>query len=538
VQGAVGVPTFPGLSGYIFGNNGSTVTASPVYDVVGLGADPTGTNTSNTAFATALTGGLAGGMIHLPCGLFKLTAAQTGTVAAGKHIAVKGDGIGCSIVWFSGSINGFNYTMGDQYSSFEFDDLSITTDSTTGSQTAISATYNGGNGDQVAIPNNLINVDFRGYDFNGADADYWGTGLSTLGLNNINVLFGDCNGATEANGAERGTCYSFAGTGTGTGPGQYGVIFNIIGTNINGCTTAVSYGNFTQGVVLGSGTNIVACHNGVATTSLSTGIQSELIINGVGMATDVCGVCINDPQFSSLLVTGSLFLHQNGIGVLAAGNNSQVIGNQFYGNANGTGVLIGASFGGGGLFANNTFQGSSSPISVLPNINAAATLSDNVFDNIEAVFTAGIASTTMTVSAVSAGIITNGQTIATGASAGTIISYCSGGGCGTGGTGTYLVSNSQTVSGGTSITAAVTDYNIGANATNIRIVDSKPRSSSISAVQYEGQNIGLLPSCSTSVANSQMFVFDATTPTYGGNYVPGATVPTTVICDGTNWKTR
>lgn len=69
-----------------------------------------------------------------------------------------------------------------------------------------------------------------------------------------------------------------------------------------------------------------------------------------------------------------------------------------------------------------------------------------------AAFTATIAGTTMTVSAVSAGALQVGQTIAgSGVTGGTTITAL---GTGTGGTGTYTVSVSQTVSTGTSMTGS------------------------------------------------------------------------------------
>lgn len=67
-------------------------------------------------------------------------------------------------------------------------------------------------------------------------------------------------------------------------------------------------------------------------------------------------------------------------------------------------------------------------------------------------FTAGISTTTMTVSAIASGRLHIGSVILTGAAAGTRIT---GLGTGTGGTGTYTVSISQTVGGGTSMTASM-----------------------------------------------------------------------------------
>ena len=66
-------------------------------------------------------------------------------------------------------------------------------------------------------------------------------------------------------------------------------------------------------------------------------------------------------------------------------------------------------------------------------------------------FTAGISGTTLTVSAVSSGTIAVGTLISTGAAANTVITQML---TGTGGVGTYVVSVSQTVAGGTTMTLA------------------------------------------------------------------------------------
>jgi phage tail sheath protein FI len=109
--------------------------------------------------------------------------------------------------------------------------------------------------------------------------------------------------------------------------------------------------------------------------------------------------------------------------------------------------------------------------------NAGTTCAAKTFATFAAVFTGTIATTTLTVTGVTAGTIAVGNTISgTGITAGTTITALV---SGTGGTGTYTISTSQTVSTAVTITTsapAVTNISLSGGTDDLAITDGEKQS--------------------------------------------------------------
>jgi hypothetical protein len=154
----------------------------------------------------------------------------------------------------------------------------------------------------------------------------------------------------------------------------------------------------------------------------------------------------------------------------------------------------------------------------------------SVTANFNASFTAAIAGTTMTVSAVSAGTLVVGQSVTgTGVTGGTVISAL---GTGTGGTGTYTVNNSQTV-GSESMTAAA-----GSGASATPFISAGTGYGPNTQIVLQGTQGGTsLTPCSTMPAASSFTPSRSSVPVY--LYPQGSITPT--ISSGTitltGWET-
>ena len=147
-----------------------------------------GVTINNTVLASLLSGlASSGGEAALPCGVYKVSASFAVTIAAGRHITLRGAGEDCTELYFSGTTAGITFALGSQASSVTVRDMAITTDDATGVNTAITLSSNAiTTGTNGGAQNFFIGVIFRGHDGYGV-ADYWGVGLSTITADNITI---------------------------------------------------------------------------------------------------------------------------------------------------------------------------------------------------------------------------------------------------------------------------------------------------------------------------------------------------------------
>lgn len=367
----------------------STIVNLGDYPIDGNPSDSGAAAANNAAFQAAFNNiGSAGGKLLIPCGVFKLTVTPALSVANSAHVKLVGAGPDCTEIYTSGQgVDGLHINLGNQYSTFSVESLTITTDGKGGASGLTTTLANGaGVGTTYASANTLYDVNFRGHDFfcstaspacSGGPQAYWGTGYNDKYVNNVNIFGGTCNSVAQAT-----RCYSFVGPGgPETNPGSYAVVFNLFGTIMNQCQTGVFMGEYTQGLTM-TATNVTGCNFGLNTgvgVSTTVDILDLAVLTGNQFNTYVCGVCIASPYFNDLIANDNLFIVSGGVGAKIQGTGWLFNGNQGGDVTNGTlnAINILGSNATGGVAANNWFGGFFHMFVVGASVNAQARLWDN-----------------------------------------------------------------------------------------------------------------------------------------------------------------
>ena len=381
-------------SDFIISSGQQSVNTYPVIDVLAYGAVGDGITVNNTAIenaltaATASTSSGAGNVLRFPCGVFKMTARPTATIASGQKLTIQGSGSNCTFLYMSGPVGGFLITYGNQFSSFTLSGMTIETDQQ-GTQNGVKITLTNGLSNEYAPVNEINDVEFRGYDFTTTNNEYWENGFIDVGVSNINFNGGTCNMMSNVPTVKPvGKCYSISGYGSGTNP--YAVVFNFTNVTMNGCDTALTYGEWVQGVTI-TASNVTGCLNGVFTgfgVSATSDVLDQLTINASQFNTYTCAVCVNDPYFNDLIVYGNLFIvdsstwtpSQGSTGIYVQGVGWVIANNQM-GDANqgvDIAIDIASGFASGGL-AEGNFIGGFANMFYITASNAQAHLVNNKF---------------------------------------------------------------------------------------------------------------------------------------------------------------
>ena len=361
-------------SGVVTDANGAFYFApefsAAAFNLVGDGA----TSNTLTALASAASAATNGADVVFPCGVYKITASPTFAVPAGKRIRIRGGGQDCTELWFSG-VNGLNFTFGSVSSSFELDDISITTDDTAYTGVSAVQSYNKGVNQSLEYgPNHTFkDVLFRGHDFYGAKTEYWSTAFYEKNLSNLNFYGGGCFG----NAGYFGTCYSLVGDAAAQ---SYSVAVNFYGTSMGLCSYGVLYGDWVQGVSLNPGTAIVGCNDAVMVAVGGTGSLSGLVVDSTQLNGNTCVVCVNNTGIANVQLTNNVIvINANAIGLRLQGTNYVVTGNAFdCSSTTGTeGVRLLSSFGNGGNVSGNVFQNCGTGFSAPASVTQAYTIVEN-----------------------------------------------------------------------------------------------------------------------------------------------------------------
>lgn len=339
------------------------------------GAVGDGVTNNNLPFQGATAGaGVAGGLVRLPCGTFKITYQAVQNIPAGKTVDWQGSG-NCTVLYVSGAA-GPLFNFGNDFSSASVKDMSIVTDAP-GTYTGMTWTYTTGQSGAASVPNYLDRVNFLGSDNQSTDNNYWGTAFSSVGPSNINVDEGLCE--PSATGHVRGTCYSLAGYGSGSFP--FGVVYNFKATVINYANIGINYGNYIQGVILSS-VNMVGVNYGVQTTASETGLD-ELIVTASQFNCNIYCIDIEDPQFNDPIITGNLFIVSGGSAMKIQGVG-YIINDNTAGGVNNTAKYFAdvlSSYASGGLFANNSVGNFEYGFHMGASVNAELSFTENRFIN-------------------------------------------------------------------------------------------------------------------------------------------------------------
>ncbi len=173
---------------------------------------------------------------------------------------------------------------------------------------------------------------------------------------------------------------------------------------------------------------------------------------------------------------------------------------------------------------------SSLNLSAASSFSAAAADIQAALGAVDASFTAAISGTTMTVSAVATGTLAVGQVVAgAGVTVGTVITAL---GSGTGATGTYTVSQSQTVGSAKSMTAGAVSVSFDSQSGAFVITGGTPGAAGSIAFATGTASTALLLTQATGAVTSQgaaqVGLSDPTTPAAFMNGIIGVT---------TNWAT-
>lgn len=286
-----------------------------VFDVSAYNAIGDGITNNNQQIQAAANGaGVAGGVVRLPCGTFKLTTQITQTIPAGKTVSWMGSG-SCTVLYFSGS-NGLLENLQSSFSTVSVSDMVFATDAV-GTYTALTWSQPPTNGTYFATNNTLSNVVFQGYDFAGTQTEYWSVGFTQTGVSNLNIYGGQCNMLTQ-----HGTCYSVAGSGLSPFPTS--VQINFFGTIINQCNVGLFYGSHTEGVTLNA-VNMTGCNYGVKTDT--TADMDQLSITQSQFNTNIYAIDIENSGFFELLVSQNVFIVNGGSGIKLQGGGHSITNN-------------------------------------------------------------------------------------------------------------------------------------------------------------------------------------------------------------------
>lgn len=349
---------------------GTSAPASAA-NVIAYGADPTGTNNSDTAFAAAFA---ASPNVYVPCGKYKLAGALTYTIPAGKNaFTLKGGGQECSILyWPAGNGLTVNYdSASTSFSAAHIRDLSFTT-GTTATGSAITLSYSSAS--YIAQgQSDISNVTVRGDD--GIATDYWINGVAVNGVSQLYL-----NGLTVTGDATatHGTGLNLTGNTIGS------IVYNIQASTFDYLAVGIEYGTHIQGVTI----NQSNFTNGGTAIHIASGF-SGLVIDQLAITN--CQFAISGYVLESLSELGNINISNNLMGQFGAsaiyGNmqNVAITGNTFIGVSTTDGKKVIDITGAGsqptGIISGNNFVSSETAI-FLDTTTNSWTIGPNEYSNI------------------------------------------------------------------------------------------------------------------------------------------------------------
>lgn len=321
----------------------------PVIDLLAYpGAAGDGTTDNAVPLQQAFSAAVNGGMIRIPCGVFKSTARPAMTLAAGKHVRIVGSGADCTELWMSGAISGPIIAKTDKYGSIDVEDIAITTDQVGGSLDCLDLTMSGPDSTPGYGATSTINkVTCRGHNYYGAQTQFWGNGLGLFNVSNVNSYSYTFQGI-----AQQGNAIVTAGDASDA---TYAASLNFFGPIINQCHNGLTYGDYIEGVTL-TAANFIGCQQGVIVISGRLGTQGGLAITNSMFNSSICSVCVSDANFANLqMANNTIVVGASSTGIIVKGSNWAIVANEIGGATTSAtiGVDVQGTFGNGGLAASN-----------------------------------------------------------------------------------------------------------------------------------------------------------------------------------------
>jgi len=356
-------------AGFLASGPTGVTTITPIYDVVALGADPSGSADSSAAFQNALTDVAAGGEVNIPCGTYKILTQPSVTFTG--SISFIGGGAECTTLNFV-NISGPQFIYNSIYASVHISGLTCTTD-----QVATKICF--------PLEENIVNpapgfnptttvddIACRGNDFFTSQNNMWGNCIFAAGVSNVNV-----RGLTCLDSHENTTCVNFVGYTAGPG---YATGLNVTDSYAFTCNMVVNMGDYTQGVNLNN-VNDTNCKYTLDTPLTPSGLLTDVAVNMGQHVPTICGICINPSNFAGLYVTNvQMQVGTSVTGIKVSGSQYSIVGGDFggAGTKTGTGIDISTSSQGqGGTITGGSYIGMGLGIKIEPSVNANV-LIDNV----------------------------------------------------------------------------------------------------------------------------------------------------------------
>lgn len=340
------------------------------FGVVGDGS--TNNNAAEQAAATAAS--VNGGNVHFGCGKFKTTAQVVQNIT--NNTGVTWQGLGpCTIIYASGT-NAVAFNFEDLFSSGAVRDMIFATDSNLGLYTAVTWNQTSTSTKNFGPLNLVENVGYQGYDFGGAQTQYWGLGFDDEGVSGINFFGGTCNGTGRT-----GKCFRLAGSGTGTFTSA--VQINFFGTSIQNCNVGLDWGPLVEGVAWDA-VNVTGCHYAMQTQTETFGTAGDQfsVVNSQ-MNTDVLAIDIEDQYFVDIIFNGDEFITSGGTAIHLQGDGFLISNNAGSSTNSNQGYFLDviSTYGTGGIVSGNDVGNYKAGFRVGPgNVNAQVKLFENKWD--------------------------------------------------------------------------------------------------------------------------------------------------------------
>ena len=336
------------------------------YSPTVYGADATGVGYSDAALSTIVAAiGSGSGCIQFGPGTFKFASGISMTLGARASLSVLGAGSRVTaLYWPTGQ--GISISLDSQQSGAHFAGLALWSGSSSGGNNGILITQTAAGGTPV-VQTTLDDITLAGYDFatGVGTADYWAVGISTVGVNNVNLR----NIFFWGNEYFNGVGIEFAGTTT-----NEAVIENVSDSFFQNDNEGVLIGPYVQGVTI-RGSNFSGNH-----AIYSPNGSYQLTISDNQFVTTDHDIDITGEDSAVSVIANLFFIPSSKCGLyINSGSSYEIIGNNFQPVASATsttGVCVPISDAeGGNVITGNSYGGISG--TQLTNGNVLGSLSNN-----------------------------------------------------------------------------------------------------------------------------------------------------------------
>lgn len=349
-------------------HTGKGTATNACQNVLDYGADPTATNSSDSAVASAIAAGPSGqACIYFPAGTYKFSSqiAYTlpGTTAG---ITIKGDGPTLSILKWAAN-GGIEIIMpGGAGNNAHVRDLSILAGAAgTGNAGLqfVNATNN--SAPQPSEASDVTNVSFHGSD-GYAQTYYWPEAILVASWSNINftnvIAYGGGGGGDLSGYSGQGVGIDFTGSSGSSAPPQ-GTAYNVSNSFFNYLLYGIFYSDWVQGVTVNQ-TNFTGGKYGIYVGTPDQG-QDQLTIIGSQFNESDAGIQDNVGT-PGLMIIGNYFLIPtptgSNSGILLASTYEATVSNNVFQRigssaTNTNGLTIGTNIYAGAMVTGNVFTG-------------------------------------------------------------------------------------------------------------------------------------------------------------------------------------